>query len=156
MGKREFDAIEFLERLDELTMNCETEEEANEIYKEEMEKLTDEEAEELFKVIKESELLEEDDDDYECEECARGKVTPKYVEVITEHLEGAGINADEFDKGVDDVSRICGQFSALKSVGMSDKDAMDIITNLLSIQINKDTIEGNIKIATAQDVTTRI
>ena len=60
----------------------------------------------------------EDDDDYECEECARGKVTPKYVEVITEHLEGAGINADEFDKGVDDVSRICGQFSALKSVGI--------------------------------------
>lgn len=156
MGKREFDAIEFLERLDELTMNCETEEEAKEIYKEEMEKLTDEEAEELFKVIKESELLEEDDDDYECEECARGKVIPKYVEVITEHLEGAGINADEFDKGVDDVSRICGQFSALKSVGMSDKDAMDIITNLLSIQINKDTIEGNVRIATAQDVTTRI
>ena len=104
--------------------------------------------------MKESELLEEDD--CECEECAEERVTPKYVPVITEHLEGVGINADEFDKGVDDVSRICGQFSALKSVGMSDKDAMVIITNLLSIQINKDTIEGNIKIATAQDVSSRI
>ena len=156
MEKREFDVIEFLERLDELTADCETEEEAREIYIEEIEKLTDEEAEEFYRVMEESELLEEDDDDYECEECARGKVTPKYVEVITEHLEGAGINADEFDKGVDDVSRICGQFSALKSVGMNDKDAMDIITNLLSIQINKDTIEGNVRIATAQDVTTRI
>lgn len=156
MEKREFDVIEFLERLDELTADCETEEEAKEIYIEEIEKLTDEEAEEFYRVMEESELLEEDDDDYECEECARGKVTPKYVPVITEHLEGIGINADEFDKGVDDVSRICGQFSALKSVGMSDKDAMDIITNLLSIQINKDTIEGNVRIATAQDVSSRI
>ena len=133
MKEREFDAIEFLERLDELTA---------------------EEAEEFYRVLKESELLEEDD--CECEECAEDRVTPKYVPVITEHLEGVGINADEFDKGVDDVSRICGQFSALKSVGMSDKDAMDIITNLLSIQINKDTIEGNIKIASAQDVSSRI
>ena len=156
MEKREFDVIEFLERLDELTADCETEEEAREIYIEEIEKLTDEEAEEFYRVMEESELLEEDDDDYECEECARGKVTPNYISVITEHLEGVGINADEFDKGVDDVSRICGQFSALKSVGMSDKDAMDIITNLLSIQINKDTIEGNVRIATAQDVSSRI
>ena len=154
MEKREFDVIEFLERLDELTADCETEEEAKEIYIEEIEKLTDEEAEEFYRVIKESELLEEDD--CECEECAREKATPKYVEVITEHLEGIGVNVDEFDKGVDDVSRICGQFSALKSVGMSDKDAMDIITNLLSIQINKDTIEGNVRIATAQDVSSRI
>ena len=156
MKKREFDVIEFLERLDELTADCETEEEAREIYIEEMEKLTDEEAEEVYRVIEESELLE-DDDDYECEECAKEKATPKYVPVITEHLEQRiGINTDEFDKGVDDVSRICGQFSALKSVGMSDKDAMDIITNLLSIQINKDTIEGNVRIATAQDVSSRI
>ena len=154
MEEREFDVIEFLERLDELTADCETEEEAKEIYIEEIEKLTDEEAEEFYRAMKESELLEEDD--CECEECAKERVTSKYVPVITEHLEGVGINADEFDKGVDDVSRICGQFSALKSVGMSDKDAMDIITNLLSIQINKDTIEGNVRIATAQDVSSRI
>lgn len=155
MKEREFDVIEFLERLDELTADCETEEEAREIYIEEIEKLTDEEAEEFYRVMEESELLEEDD--CECEECERERVTPKYVPVITEHLEQRiGINTDEFDKGVDDVSRICGQFSALKSVGMNDKDAMDIITNLLSIQINKDTIEGNVRIATAQDVSSRI
>ena len=151
MEKREFDVIEFLERLDELTADCETEEEAKEIYIEEIEKLTDEEAEEFYRVMKEIE-----EDDCECEECAKERVTSKYVPVITEHLEGVGINADEFDKGIDDVSRICGQFSALKSVGMSDKDAMDIITNLLSIQVNKDTIEGNVRIATAQDVSSRI
>lgn len=154
MEKREFDVIEFLERLDELTMNCETEEEAKEIYIEEIEKLTDEEAEEFCRVMEEAKLLEEDDD--ECEECARGKVTPKYIEVITEHLERIGINADEFDKGVDDVSRICGQFSALKSVGMSDKDAMEVITNLITIQINNDTIEGNVRIANLQDTMSRI
>lgn len=154
MKEREFDVIEFLERLDELTADCETEEEAKEIYIEEIEKLTDEEAEEFYRVM---ELLEEEDeDDCECEECEKEKVASKYVPVITEHLEGIGINADEFDKGVDDVSRICGQFSALKSVGMNDKDAMDIITNLLSIQINKDTIEGNVRIATAQDIASRI
>lgn len=152
MEKREFDVIEFLERLDELTADCETEEEANKIYIEEIEKLTDEEAEKFYRVT--DKLLEEDD--CECEECEKEKVAPKYVPVITEHLEGIGINADEFDKGVDDVSRICGQFSALKSVGMNDKDAMDIITNLLSIQINKDTIEGNVRIATAQDIASRI
>ena len=68
MKEREFDVIEFLERLDELTADCETEEEAKEIYIEEIEKLTDEEAEEFYRVMKESELLEEDD--CECEECA--------------------------------------------------------------------------------------
>ena len=36
MKEREFDAIEFLERLDELTADCETEEEAKEIYIEEI------------------------------------------------------------------------------------------------------------------------
>ena len=106
MEKREFDVIEFLERLDELTADCETEEEVKEIYIEEIEKLTDEEAEEFYRVMKEIE-----EDDCECEECAEERVTSKYVPVITEHLEGVGINADEFDKGVDDVSRICGQFS---------------------------------------------
>ena len=142
--EKEFNAIEFLMELDRMAEGCETEEEIHKLYDEEMEKLTDEQKLELSRVIKET------------EELSMAEESTKFIPVETEHLEGIGIDTKKFDKGVDDVSRICGQFSALKSVGMSDKDAMDIITNLLSIQINKDTIEGNIKIATAQDVTTRI
>ena len=72
------------------------------------------------------------------------------------YAEGIGIDTKKFDKGVDDVSRICGQFSALKSVGMSDKDAMEVITNLITIQINNDTIEGNVRVANLQDTLTRV
>ena len=142
--EKEFNAIEFLMELDRMAVGCETEEEIYKLYDEEMEKLTDEQKFELGRVIEEG------------EELSKVEEPTKFIPVETEHLEGIGIDTKKFDKGVDDVSRICGQFSALKSVGMSDKDAMDIITNLLSIQINKDTIEGNIKIATAQDVSSRI
>ena len=141
---KEFDAIEFLMELDRMAEGCETEEEIHKLYDEEMEKLTDEQKLELSRVIKET------------EELSMVEEPTKFIPVETEHLEGVGIDTEKFDKGVDDVSRICGQFSALKSVGMSDKDAMEVITNLLSIQINKDTIEGNVRIATAQDVSSRI
>lgn len=142
--EKEFNAIEFLMELDRMAEGCETEEEIHKLYDEEMEKLTDEQKLELGRVIKES------------EELSMVEEPTKFIPVETSHLEGIGIDTKKFDKGVDDVSRICGQFSALKSVGMNDKDAMDIITNLLSIQINKDTIEGNVRIATAQDVSSRI
>ena len=141
---KEFDAIEFLMELDRMAEGCETEEEIHKLYDEEMENLTDEQKLELSRVIKET------------EELSMVEEPTKFIPVETSHLEGIGIDTKKFDKGVDDVSRICGQFSALKSVGMSDKDAMEVITNLLSIQINKDTIEGNVRIATAQDVSSRI
>ena len=141
---KEFDAIEFLMELDRMAEGCETEEEIHKLYDEEMEKLTDEQKLELGRVIKES------------EELSMAEESTKFIPVETEHLEGIGIDTEKFDKGVDDVSRICGQFSALKSVGMSDKDAMEIITNLITIQINNDTIEGNIRVANIQDVQSRI
>lgn len=144
MEEREFDVNEFLERLDELIADCETEEEAKEIYIEEIEKLTEEEAEEFYRVMKES------------EELSMAEEPTKFIPVETSHLEGIGIDTKKFDKGVDDVSRICGQFSALKSVGMSDKDAMEVITNLITIQINNDTIEGNVRVANLQDTLSRV
>ena len=144
MKEREFDAIEFLMELDRMAEGCETEEEIYELYDEEMEKLTDEQKLELGRVIKES------------EELSMVEEPTKFIPVETSHLEGIGIDTKKFDKGVDDVSRICGQFSALKSVGMSDKDAMEVITNLITIQINNDTIEGNVKVANLQDIMSRI
>ena len=141
---KEFNAIEFLMELDRMAEGCETEEEIHKLYDEEMEKLTDEQKLELGRVIKESEeptIVEE---------------PTKFIPVSTEHLEGIGIDTKKFDKGVDDVSRICGQFSALKSVGMSDKDAMEVITNLITIQINNDTIEGNVRVANLQDTLSRV
>ena len=92
----------------------------------------------------------------ETEELTMVEEPTKFIPVETSHLEGIGINTKKFDKGVDDVSRICGQFSALKSVGMSDKDAMEVITNLITIQINNDTIEGNVRVANLQDTLARI
>ena len=142
--EKEFNAIEFLMELDRMAEGCETEEEIHKLYDEEMEKLTDEQKLELGRVIKES------------EELSMVEEPTKFIPVETSHLEGIGIDTKKFDKGVDDVSRICGQFSALKSVGMSDKDAMEVITNLITIQINNDTIEGNIRVANIQDVQSRI
>ena len=141
---KEFNAIEFLMELDRMAEGCETEEEIHKLYDEEMEKLTDEQKLELGRVIKET------------EELSMVEESTKFIPVETSHLEGIGIDTKKFDKGVDDVSRICGQFSALKSVGMSDKDAMEVITNLITIQINNDTIEGNIRVANIQDVQSRI
>ena len=142
--EKEFNAIEFLMELDRMAEGCETEEEIHKLYDEEMEKLTDEQKLELGRVIKET------------EELSMVEESTKFIPVETSHLEGIGIDTKKFDKGVDDVSRICGQFSALKSVGMSDKDAMEVITNLITIQINNDTIEGNIRVANIQDVQSRI
>ena len=144
--EKEFNAIEFLMELDRMAEGCETEEEIHKLYDEEMEKLTDEQKLELGRVIKETEELEQ-----EIEE-----ITVKYIPVETEHLEGIGIDTEKFDKGVDDVSRICGQFSALKSVGMSDKDAMEVIANLITIRVNQDTIEGNVRVANLQDTLSRV
>ena len=142
--EKEFNAIEFLMELDRMAEGCETEEEIHKLYDEEMEKLTDEQKLELGRVIKES------------EELSMAEESTKFIPVETEHLEGIGIDTEKFDKGVDDVSRICGQFSALKSVGMSDKDAMEVITNLITIQINNDTIEGNVRVANLQDTLSRV
>ena len=142
--EKEFNAIEFLMELDRMAEGCETEEEIHKLYDEEMEKLTDEQKLELGRVIKES------------EEISMAEESTKFIPVETEHLEGIGIDTEKFDKGVDDVSRICGQFSALKSGGMSDKDAMEVITNLITIQINNDTIEGNVRVANLQDTLTRV
>ena len=142
--EKEFNAIEFLMELDRMAEDCETEEEIYKLYDEEMEKLTDEQKFEIGRVIEEGEehtIVEE---------------PTKFIPVETEHLEGIGIDTKKFDKGVDDVSRICGQFSALKSVGMSDKDAMEVITNLITIQINNDTIEGNVRVANLQDTLSRV
>ena len=141
---KEFNAIEFLMELDRMAEGCETEEEIYKLYDEEMEKLTDEQKFELGRVIEEG------------EELSIVEEPTKFIPVETEHLEGIGIDTKKFDKGVDDVSRICGQFSALKSVGMSDKDAMEVITNLITIQINNDTIEGNVRVANLQDTLTRV
>ena len=142
--EKEFNAIEFLMELDRMAEGYETEEEIHKLYDEEMEKLTDEQKLELGRVIKES------------EELSIVEEPTKFIPVSTEHLEGIGIDTKKFDKGVDDVSRICGQFSALKSVGMSDKDAMEVITNLITIQINNDTIEGNVRVANLQDTLSRV
>ncbi len=146
---KEFNAKAFLERVEALADTCETEEEARELCAKEMEKLTEEEFEEVIKIVQEI----EDEEEY----CNCGcKENAKNIPLVTEHLQGFGVNAEEFDKGIDDVSRICGQFSALKSVGMSDKDAMDVIVNLLTISMNRENIAGNIDIASIQDMTTRI
>lgn len=83
------------------------------------------------------------------------ETTPK-VEVDTEECQGASLDVKEFTKGIVDVSRICGKFSALKSVGMTNAEAIDIIVNQdnveFNLKLNSDTGKANVEVAKAQSL----
>lgn len=83
------------------------------------------------------------------------QVTPK-VEVITEGVDGLKINAQEFQAGIDSISFLCGQYSALRSVGIDSSSAIDIIVNERNIefnlQINEMTCNSNEKQSKIQQV----
>ena len=144
VGKAMIDKDELLDIIQELRLKMPDDLKQAKWVREERTKIISEAHQEAANIIKET------------EELSMVEEPTKFIPVETSHLEGIGIDTKKFDKGVDDVSRICGQFSALKSVGMSDKDAMEVITNLITIQINNDTIEGNIRVANLQDTLSRI
>lgn len=64
------------------------------------------------------------------------EVLPKVV-CNTNDLQDFQLNGKMFQSGIDYVSAICGQFSALTNVGIDKTGAIDIIMNLQNIEFNK-------------------
>lgn len=64
------------------------------------------------------------------------EVLPKVV-CNTNDLQDFQLNGKMFQKGVNSVSEICGQFSALTNVGIDKTGAIDIIMNIQNIEFNK-------------------
>ena len=81
------------------------------------------------------------------------QVTPK-VEVNVDEVQGLELNSQEFQAGIDSISFLCGQYSALRSVGIDSSSAIDIIVNERNIefnlQINEMTCTSNEKTAKIQ------
>ena len=92
----------------------------------------------------------EDEFQCDCEECngeeelytqediaqLLDEVLPKVV-CNTNDLQDFQLNGKKFQSGVDSVSAICGQFSALINVGVGKAEAIDIILNIQNIEFNK-------------------
>lgn len=78
----------------------------------------------------------------------------KEVEVDTESVQGLEFDEDEFQAGIDSISFLAGQYSALKNVGIDSASAVDIILNERNIeynlQINQMTCENNKAVAKIQ------
>lgn len=81
------------------------------------------------------------------------QVTPK-VEINVDKVQGLELNSQEFKAGIDSISFLCGQYSALRSVGIDSSSAIDIIVNERNIefnlQINEMTCTSNEKTAKIQ------
>lgn len=81
------------------------------------------------------------------------QVTPK-IEVNVDEVQGLELNSQEFQAGIDSISFLCGQYSALRSVGIDSSSAIDIIVNERNIefnlQINEMTCTSNEKTAKIQ------
>lgn len=62
----------------------------------------------------------------------------------------------EFQKGIKEISKVCGVITGLINVGISPNNALDYVINKETIEhnqkLNKDTINGNKEIAQVQQV----
>lgn len=106
----------------------------------------------------ENELLENEEQElYTQEEIAEiiGNILPEVL-LDTEELNNKTIDSKEFEKGIKSVSEICGQYSALRSVGVDNNSAIDIIMNIMNVEYNKETnkqtCENNLEVAKEQSV----
>ena len=83
------------------------------------------------------------------------QVTPK-VEVNVDEVQGLELNSQEFQAGIDKVSRTCGMISALASVGLTKDQIMDYVINEQNIEfnlkLNQMTCDSNKETARIQQV----
>ena len=83
------------------------------------------------------------------------QVTPK-IEVNTEDVQNYCIDEQEYIAGVQSMSFLVGQYSALRSAGIDSSSAIDIIVNERNIefnlQINEMTCTSNEKTAKIQQI----
>ena len=101
-----------------------------------------EEQEELIKIL--SDLAgEQETCDYEYGDFP-------VVNIDLDSVDGSPIDTKLFKQGVKDVSRLAGQFSALRSVGMSEQAIIEVILNTQVIDFNEKALDKNLKIAEIQ------
>lgn len=83
------------------------------------------------------------------------QVTPK-IEVSVEGVQKLEINSQEFQAGIDKVSRTCGMISALANVGLTKDQIMDYVINEQNIEfnlkLNQMTCDSNKETARIQQV----
>lgn len=72
------------------------------------------------------------------------------VDIDLDEVDGSPIDTKLFRQGIKDVSRLAGQFSALRSVGMSEQAIIEVILNTQVIDFNEKALEKNLKIAEIQ------
>ena len=103
-----------------------------------------EEQEELIKIL--SDLADEQEGcDCNCEYSDF-----PVVDIDLDRVDGSPIDAKLFKQGIKDVSRLAGQFSALRSVGMSEQAIIEVILNTQVIDFNEKALDKNLKIAEIQ------
>ena len=72
------------------------------------------------------------------------------VDIDLDDVDGSPIDTKLFRQGIKDVSRLAGQFSALRSVGMSEQAIIEVILNTQVIDFNEKALDKNLKIAEIQ------
>jgi len=112
--------------------------------------------------VNENELNEDIEDDSSLESLSKDELidvieqlmSSKDVEIDTSNVQGLELNPQEFQAGIDSISFLVGQYSALKSVGVDSGSAVDIILNERNIEYNletnKMTCENNKSVAKIQ------
>ena len=114
--------------------------------------------------VNENELSQEELEDKTIEEMTQEELVEvvyqlmdmkdKEIEVDKENVQGLSINLQEYQSGMDSISFLIGQYSALKSVGIDSTSAIDIIINERNIEYNLDinrmTCDNNKEIAKIQ------
>lgn len=83
------------------------------------------------------------------------EVMPK-VDINLDNVKDTSLDKKAFKNGIDSVSYICGQYSALKNVGIEGSSCIDIIISLLNadhnMKMQQSTCENNIEISRIQQV----
>ena len=78
------------------------------------------------------------------------------VTVDTEEVQNISLDKKEFEKGIKSVSYFCGQYSALKNVGVDNGSCIDIIISLMNskhnLEMNKLSCDNNVEISKIQQI----
>jgi len=114
--------------------------------------------------VNENELIQEEIEDKTIEEMSQEELVEvvyqlmdmkeKEIEVNMDDVQGLSINVQEYQAGIDSISFLVGQYSALKRVGIDSTSAIDVILNERNIEynleLNKMTCDNNREVAKIQ------
>lgn len=114
--------------------------------------------------VNENELIQEEIEDKTIEEMSQEELVEavyqlmdmkeKEIEVNMDDVQRLSINVQEYQAGIDSISFLVGQYSALKSVGVDSTSAIDVILNERNIEynleLNRMTCDNNKEVAKIQ------